>query len=52
MTCELTKAHNQILKDVGTIHKEANAQYGLFADLAGVLSAVNPALSKNGLSIY
>ena len=52
MTGELTKAHNQFLKDVGTIHKEANAQYGKFADLAGVLSAVNPALSKNGLSIF
>ena len=52
MTGELTKAHCQFLKDVGTIHKEAKAQYGLFADLAGVLSAVNPALSKNGLSIY
>ena len=28
MTGELTKAHNQFLKDVGTIHKEASAQYG------------------------
>jgi hypothetical protein len=52
MTGELTKAHNQFLRDVGTIHKEASAQYGKFADLAGVLSAVNPALSNNGLSIY
>ena len=52
MTGELTKAHNKFLQDVGTIHKEASAQYGKFADLAGVLSAVNPALSKNGLSIY
>jgi hypothetical protein len=52
MTGELTKAHGQFLKDVGTIHKESKAQYGVFADLAGVLGVINPHLSKNGLSVH
>tara|TARA_R100000781_G_scaffold72836_1_gene45523 strand:- start:736 stop:1413 length:678 start_codon:yes stop_codon:yes gene_type:complete len=52
MKGELTKAHGQFLKDVGTIHKEAKAQYGKFADLAGILSVVNPKLVKNGLSVH
>ena len=52
MSGELTKAHGQFLKDVGTIHKEAKAQYGQFADLAGILSVVNPKLVKNGLSVH
>ena len=52
MSGELTKAHGQFLKDVGTIHKEAKAQYGKFADLAGILSVVNPKLVKNGLSVH
>ena len=52
MSGEITKAHGQFLKDVGTIHKEAKAQYGKFADLAGILSVVNPKLVKNGLSVH
>ena len=52
MSGELTKAHGQFLKDVGTIHKEAKAQYGKFADLAAILSVVNPKLVKNGLSVH
>ena len=52
MSGVLTKAHGQFLKDVGTIHKEAKAQYGQFADLAGILSVVNPKLVKNGLSVH
>lgn len=35
----------------GTIHKDAKAQYGKFADLSGVLSIVNPALAECGLAI-
>lgn len=34
-----------------TIHKDAQAQYGKFADLAGVLSVVNPALAASGLAV-
>jgi hypothetical protein len=37
--------------DVSTIEKTARAQYGQFADLSTVLSAVTPALSKNGLAL-
>jgi len=37
--------------DVGTIEKTARAQYGQFADLSTVLSAITPALSKNGLAL-
>jgi len=51
MTSELTKALCAFHQQVGTIHKDAKAQYGKYADLAGVLSTVLPALSKNGLSI-
>jgi len=51
MTAELTKALCAFHQDVSTIHKEANAQYGKYADLATVLSTVLPALSKNGLAV-
>ena len=37
--------------DVGPIHKQSAAQYGKYADLATVLSAIGPALSKHGLSV-
>ena len=37
--------------DVAVIHKDSRAQYGQFADLATVLSAITPALSKNGLAL-
>lgn len=46
---ELTKALVNFHKEVGTIHKNANAQYGKFADLANVLSTVIPPLANNGL---
>jgi len=36
---------------VGPIDKTARAQYGAFADLSTVLSAITPALSKNGLAL-
>ena len=48
---ELTKALCKFHADVATIHKAATAQYGKFADLATVLSAVTPPLAKNGLVI-
>lgn len=51
MTSELTKALCAFHRDVSTIHKEATAQYGKYADLATVLSTVLPALSKNGLAV-
>ena len=51
MTAELTKALCAFHRDVSTIHKEAHAQYGKYADLAAVLSTVLPALSKNGLAV-
>jgi len=51
MTAELTKVFCAFHQDVSTIHKEANAQYGKYADLATVLSTVLPALSKNGLAV-
>tara|TARA_R100000655_G_scaffold14716_8_gene33126 strand:+ start:412 stop:1038 length:627 start_codon:yes stop_codon:yes gene_type:complete len=38
-------------KSVGTIDKTARAQYGNFADLSTVLSAITPALSDNGLAL-
>lgn len=38
-------------KTVGTIEETARAQYGSFADLKTVLSAVTPALSKHGLAL-
>ena len=37
--------------DVAVITKDSRAQYGQFADLATVLSAITPALSKNGLAL-
>ena len=46
---ELTKALCKFHKEVGTIHKNATAQYGKFADLANVLSTVIPPLANNGL---
>lgn len=48
---ELTKALCEFHKEVGVITKDAKAQYGAFADLAGVLSTVIPPLAKNGLAI-
>ena len=51
MTSELTAALCAFHKDVGAIHKSAQAQYGKFADLATVLSSVIPPLAKNGLVI-
>ena len=51
MTAELTKALCAFHRDVSTIHKEAHAQYGKYADLTAVLSTVLPALSKNGLAV-
>ena len=51
MTKEITKALCKFIQEVGTIKEEANAQYGKFADLSGVLSVVNPVLAKNGLIV-
>jgi len=48
---ELTKALIKFHQQVGKIHKDAKAQYGAYADLAGVLSTVTPVLSANGLAI-
>lgn len=48
---ELTKALCKFHREVGTIHKNASAQYGKFADLANVLSTVIPPLANNGLVI-
>jgi len=36
---------------VGTIHEDAKAQYGAYADLSSVLSVVNPALAESGLAV-
>lgn len=47
----ITAALAAFHKDVSTIEKTARAQYGQFADLSTVLSAVTPALSKNGLAL-
>lgn len=47
----LAKALAGFHADVGPIHKQSAAQYGKYADLTTVLSAVGPALSKHGLSI-
>lgn len=46
----LTSALCAFHKDVATIHKEARGNFGHYADMATVLSAVLPALSKNGLA--
>ncbi len=51
MTKEITTALCKFIQEVGTIKEEANAQYGKFADLSGVLSVVNPVLAKNGLIV-
>jgi len=51
LTKEITAALCKFIQEVGTIKEEANAQYGKFADLSGVLSVVNPVLAKNGLII-
>lgn len=48
---EITKALIKFHQQVGKIHKDARAQYGTYADLAGVLSTVTPVLSANGLAI-
>lgn len=37
--------------EVGPIHKQSDAQYGKYADLATVLSAIAPVLSKHGLVV-
>ncbi len=37
--------------EVGVIEKSARAQFGEFADLSTVLSAVTPALSRHGLAL-
>ena len=47
LTAALIKFHQQ----VGKIYKDARAQYGAYADLAGVLSTVTPVLSANGLAL-
>ena len=51
MTKEITAALCKFIQEVGTIKEEANAQYGKFPDLSGVLSVVNPVLAKNGLIV-
>ena len=51
MTKEITAALCKFIQEVGTIKEDANAQYGKFADLSGVLSVVNPVLAKNGLIV-
>ena len=51
MTKEISAALCKFIQEVGTIKEEANAQYGKFADLSGVLSVVNPVLAKNGLIV-
>ena len=45
---ELTKALIKFHQQVGKIHKDARAQYGAYADLAGVLSTVTPVLQPTG----
>jgi len=49
LTKEITAALCKFIQEVGTIKEKADAQYGKFADLSGVLSVVNPVLAKNGL---
>ena len=48
---ELTKALIGFHEAVDKIEKNAQANYGKFADLANVLSTVTPALHANGLAI-
>ena len=52
MTSELTKAHAAFIKEVGTIHKDGDAQFGKHATLQGVLGVINAPLSHQGLSIH
>lgn len=47
----LAKALAGFHADVGPIHKQSDAQYGKYADLATVLAAIAPVLSKHGLCI-
>ena len=47
LTAALAKFH----KAVGTIHKSSKAQYGAFASLADVLSAISAPLSDAGLAV-
>ena len=51
MTKEITTALCKFIQEVGTIEEKADAQYGKFADLSGVLSVVNPVLAANGLIV-
>jgi len=50
-TKQITAALAAFHKTVGTIEKSARAQYGNFADLSTVLSAITPALSQHGLAL-
>ena len=50
-TKQITAALAAFHKTVGTIEKTARAQYGNFADLSTVLSAITPALSQHGLAL-
>lgn len=50
-TGKLTEALCKFYADVSTIHKDSKGNFGKYADLATVLSAVNPALAKNGLAV-
>jgi len=47
----LTAALVAFHQDVATIHESSQAQYGKYADLSTVLSAILPALSKNGIRL-
>jgi len=51
LTKEITAALCKFIQEVGTIEEKADAQYGKFADLSGVLSVVNPVLAANGLIV-
>ena len=52
MTSELTKAHTAFIKEVNTIGKDGEAQFGKHATLQGVLGVINPSLSRQGLSVH
>jgi hypothetical protein len=52
MTSELTKAHAAFIKQVGTIEKDGDAQFGKHATLQGVLGVINAPLSNQGLSVH
>ena len=51
MTDNLTSALASFHKSVGTIHKSSRAQYGNFASLADVLSAIATPLADAGLAV-